>query len=61
MIRLEWLIFALAILQVAHILQAATARQQQKQAHKELMDLLSIFATMVGEMFPYLKVLIGKG
>ena len=54
MTRLECLLTVLIILQVAHVLQEELARQREKQAHQELMDLLSDFATMIGELFPLL-------
>lgn len=59
MTRFEWLLTVLIILQIAHILQEELARQRQKQAHQELMDLLIDLVTVVCDVFPYLKILIG--
>jgi hypothetical protein len=60
MTRLEWLAAILAILLLVRIFQEERAYQQQKQAHQQLISLLVDFATMVGEIFPFLKTLIGK-
>lgn len=59
MTRFEWLLTVLIILQIAHILQEELARQRQKQAHQELMDLLIDLVTVVCDVFPYLRILIG--
>lgn len=53
MTRFEWLLTVLIIL------QEELARQRQKQAHQELMDLLIDLVTVVCDVFPYLKILIG--
>lgn len=47
------LLTAIIILLLAHILQF-------ELAHRSLMRLLGDFATMVGEVFPFLRQLTGK-
>ena len=58
MTRLEWFAAIIAILLLVRVFQEERARQEQKQAHEDLMSLLSAFATMVGEMFPLLHKMI---
>lgn len=59
MTRTEWLLIILIILQIAHILQEELARQRQASPPK-LMDLLIDFATMMGDVFPYLPDSISR-